>query len=382
MKSPAARGAGNGGPIGIGVLGARSMVARRAVLPAIDASSHTRLVAAASLGGQVPAPWSDKTVETYEAVIAHPDVDAVYIPLPNGMHEEWVERCAAVGKHVLCEKPLAPHPDAARRMQHAADRAGILLAEAWMTPFDPRWAEGLRLASSGLVGRITEVQSTFTFTIGPDGADNYRWDQTQGGGALLDVGIYCLGPAVQLWGAHPTRIEASLIPAPSGVDAATAATLTWPGGEVARISCSFVDAEAQQLVLIGTDGTLTLDGDAHTGGERASEIRLTTFDGLSTTNSTIAVQPGDPYLAMIDSFAAAVSDTGTWERSVDDSVDMLQLLHRIADAASTAAGASTTGQPGSDARGDHLTRHSDTRHSSTRHSNHTPSNHTPSDETT
>ena len=340
MGSPAATGydraAAPARSVGIGVLGARSMVARLAVLPAIDASSRTHLVAAASLGGPVPEPWAAKNVEGYEAVINHPDVEAVYIPLPNGMHEEWVERCAAAGKHVLCEKPLASNADAARRMKQSAEQAGILLAEAWMTPFDPRWAEALRLASSGLVGRITGLRSAFTFTIGPEGADNYRWDPEQGGGALLDVGIYCLGPAVQLWGADPITIRASMVRAASGVDATAAATLTWPGGEIASITCSFVDDEEQRLELVGTDGVLTLDCDAHTGGHKASEIMLTTSDGTTSksTTSTITVQPGDPYLAMVDAFASAVDGTGAWDRPVDDSIAMLELLGRIADSAS------------------------------------------------
>jgi predicted dehydrogenase len=322
------------GSVGIGVLGARSMVARLAVLPAIDASNRAHLVAAASLGGPVPEPWSAKSVESYEAVIDHPEVTAVYIPLPNGMHEEWVERCASAGKHILCEKPLAPTPDAAVRMHRIANDAGILLAEAWMTPFDPRWAEALRLASTGFVGRVTEVRSAFTFTIGPEAADNYRWDPAQGGGALLDVGIYCLGPAVQLWGPTPSTIDATAQLSPTGVDGATRATLTWPNGELATITCSFIDDEAQRLVFVGTDGTLTLDGDAHTGGLRATEIGLTTSDG---TVSTITVPPGDPYLAMVDSFAAAVSGTDAWDGPADDSIAMLELFDRIAKIAAVTA---------------------------------------------
>lgn len=321
------------GSVGIGVLGARSMVARLAVFPAIEQSTRAHLVAACSLGGPVPDPWSDRTVESYEAVIDHPEVDAVYIPLPNGLHEEWVERCVVAGKHVLCEKPLAGDAAAARRMEQTADAADILLAEAWMTPFDPRWAEALRLASAGRIGRPTEVRAAFTFTIGPDAVDNYRWDPEQGGGALLDVGIYCLGAAVQLWGAEPSTVRASRVPAPSGVDASTTATLTWPDGETAHITCSFVDEEQQRLDVIGTDGTLTLDGDAHTGGSRAGEIGLTTADGI---DSTIQVPAGDPYLGMIDSFADAVSGRVAWERPVSDSVAMLRLVERIARAANGA----------------------------------------------
>ncbi len=322
------------------------MVARLAVLPALEASSRARLVAAASLGGPVPDPWAAKTVDSYEAVIDHPDIDAVYIPLPNGMHAEWVERCAVAGKHVLCEKPLAPDPATARRMKKTADQAGILLAEAWMTPFDPRWAEALRLAATGLIGPITEVRSTFTFTIGTEAADNYRWDPTQGGGALLDVGIYCLGPAVQLWGADPVTITASMVPTAGGVDASTTAKLTWPGGQVATISCSFVDDEEQHLELVGPDGVLTLDGDAHTGGHRASGITLTTSATTTSraTTSTIAVQPGDPYLAMVDAFADAVNGSGVWNRPVDESIAMLELLGRVANAAAATSGKLPTPQ--------------------------------------
>lgn len=359
MQHPATAGGtetpdGSDGSVGIGVLGSRSMVARLAVLPAIDASARARLAAACSLGGPVPDPWADRAVHSYEAVIGHPDVDAVYIPLPNGMHEEWVERCAAAGKHVLCEKPLAADSAAAKRMQRSADSAGILLAEAWMTPFDPRWAEALRLASSGLIGQTLDIRSSFTFTIGPEAADNYRWDPTQGGGALLDVGIYCLGAAVQLWGADPSSIAASAVQAASGVDASTTATLTWPGGETATIVCSFVDDEQQRLELIGSDGILTLDGDAHTGGEQASEIRLTAADGIT---STIEVQPGDPYLAMVDAFAGAVTGAAAWGRPIGDSIAMLELLERVAATART-AGSLPGGQTTPDQR--HTSRIDDT----------------------
>ena len=198
------------GMIGIGVIGAGSMVARLAVLPAISASTRATLAAASSLSTPPSSVWSDVSVADYQAVLDHPDVDAVYIPLPNAMHEEWTIKAAAAGKHVLCEKPIAVSVQAAERMRKACDDAGVLLAEAWMTPFDPRWAEVMRLASTGLVGAITEVRSTFTFTIGPEASDNYRWDPAQGGGALLDVGIYCLGPAVQLWGSKPSHIDASI----------------------------------------------------------------------------------------------------------------------------------------------------------------------------
>ncbi|MDA3031434.1 MAG: Gfo/Idh/MocA family oxidoreductase [Actinomycetota bacterium] len=313
-------------PVGIGVLGARSMVARLAVLPAIEASSKATLVAAASLSGPVPRPWAQATVADYQAVIDHPDVEAVYLPLPNNMHRAWTIAAAAAGKHVLCEKPLALSPDDARTMQAACDSSGTLLAEAWMTPFDPRWRRAMQLATDGLVGDITEINAAFTFTIGPDGTDNYRWSPDHGGGALLDVGIYCLGPAVQLWGSQPIAIEASVHLAPSGVDATTTVQLTWPGGQVARARVSFVDPQQQRLEIVGVTGRIVLDGDAHTGGLNAKVIRV---ESETSSEHSIEVEPGDPYLGMIDAFAAAVRGTQRWPRPVERSIDMLELLSQI-----------------------------------------------------
>jgi xylose dehydrogenase (NAD/NADP) len=317
-------------PVGIGVLGARSMVARLAVLPAIEASSKATLVAAASLSGPVPGPWAIATVPDYQAVIDHPDVEAIYIPLPNNMHRAWTVAAAAAGKHVLCEKPLAASADDARAMQAACDSSGTLLAEAWMTPFDSRWRHAMQLAADGLVGDITEINSAFTFTIGPEGANNYRWSPDHGGGALLDVGIYCLGPAVELWGSQPAVIESSVDVAPSGVDATTTVRLTWPDGQVARARVSFVDAEQQRLEIVGATGRIVLDRDAHTGGPNAKRIRVESDTTTSpSSGGSIEVEPGDPYLEMIDAFAAAVRETQRWPRPVERSIEMLELLSQI-----------------------------------------------------
>ena len=106
-------------PVGFGVIGAKSYVANAAVMPAIDAATNATLVATASRSGRVDPRWASTQLVDYDAVLQHPGVDVVYIPLPNGMHREWTERAAAAGKHVLCEKPLAAEPGAARAMAEA-----------------------------------------------------------------------------------------------------------------------------------------------------------------------------------------------------------------------------------------------------------------------
>ncbi len=316
-------------PVGIGVLGGRSMVATRAVMPAIDASSEALLVAVSSLSGPVPEPWTHLGAGTYDDLLAHPDVDAVYIALPNGMHRHWTERAAAAGKHVLCEKPVAPTVLDAAAMFEACDRAGVLLAEAWMTPFDARWRAALDHASSGELGSVLDIDGSFTFTIGPEADDNYRWSPDQGGGALLDVGIYCLGPVVELWGAHPDDIDATALWHTSGVDARTEATLSWIDGREARIRCSFVDAEEQRLEIVGDRASLVVDADAHTGGERARSFVVADADSRLTT-TTVAWT--DPYLGMVDAFARAVRGDAPWPRTMSTTLELLTLIEQIASA--------------------------------------------------
>lgn len=332
-STPANRAATSGaptGPVGFGVIGAGSMVAQRAVLPALDVSDSAHLVAHCSLSGSSAERWADRAVPNYDDVIGHPDVEVVYVPLPNAMHGEWVARAAAAGKHVLCEKPLALDADEARAMSAVCEAAGVMLAEAWMTPFDPRWRATFDLVDDGLIGDVTQIEARFTFTIGADRADNYRWSSALGGGALLDVGIYCLGGVVRLWGADPESIVSTRVAAPTGVDATSDARLTWPGGRTALIRCSFVEAEQQLLRVTGERGVLQLDEQAHTGGVAATAIRHTDADGVERV---ITVDGGDPYLAMIDAFAASVRGDALWPRPVEDSAQMLALLDRIRQAA-------------------------------------------------
>jgi predicted dehydrogenase len=315
--------------IGIGVIGARSMVATRAVMPAIDRSESVQLVAVSSLGGPVPDPWAALSVETYDDVLEHPGVDAVYVPLPNGMHRHWVERAAARGKHVLCEKPIAPIAHDAAAMAAACDAAGVVLAEAWMTPFDSRWRAAVDQAADGRLGSLIDIDSSFTFTIADEAADNYRWTADQGGGALLDVGIYCLGPIVELWGSEPDTVEATALWHATGVDARTEATLSWSDGREARIRCSFVDPEEQRIEIVGDAGALIVEADAHTGGAAATSFLVAETNGRHRNE---VVTPSDPYLGMVEAFARAVRGDEPFPRTMSSTLQLLNLIERIARA--------------------------------------------------
>lgn len=317
-------------PVGIGVLGARSFVATRAIIPAINRSDAARLVAVASGSGSVPAGLEALDAGSYEAVLEHPEVEAVYLPLPNGLHREWTERAAAAGRHVLCEKPLAPSVADAEAMYRAAATAGVLLAEAWMTPFQERWRRAIAMATAGELGRLAHLRVEFTFTIAPEHGSNYRWDARQGGGALLDVGIYCLGPAVEVWGADPLSVAAAARSGPTGVDVTTSSWLDWGDGRTAAGLASFELPVRQLLEIIGTAGRLVIDDRAHTGGPGATSALLERTDGSSETLSASAE---DPYERMVSAFARAVRGVDPWPRPARDVLALLRLIERIRAAA-------------------------------------------------
>lgn len=320
-------------PVGLGVLGVRSHVANTAMLPAIEASAHAEVAAVAAHDGPVPERWFHVDAGGYDDVIDHPDVAAVYIALPNGMHREWAQRCAAAGKHVLCELPLGVDTADAAAMASVCDEAGVVLADAWVTPFDARWSTAIDRVRSAELGDVIDIDAAFNATVGaPAGGDGRRPDH--GTGALIELGVYCLGPIVELWGPNPVVVDATSLWHESGVDARTEAVLEWPDGRQGRIRCSFVDPPEQRLEFVGTDGSLVLERDAHsathtdahTGTPATRDIVVATVDGRVTSSR---VDPGDPYVGMVDAFARAVRGDAPWPRPMSATLQLLALLERI-----------------------------------------------------
>ena len=311
-----------------GVIGATSTVARLAVIPAIEASPKAELVALASLSGH--APSSDaKSYDAYEEVLADPDVEAVYIPLPNHLHREWTERAAAAGKHVLCEKPMAPTAADASAMHDACRTAGVMLAEAYMTPFHPRARAVVDEARGGRLGDVQHMQCTFSFPLRDAG--NHRWQAACGGGALLDVGIYCLAPILEIAGRPPLRLFAAARTTPGGVDASFAATLDFGAGLAADVWCSFDAPERQTMVVTGTTGAVSIE-QAFTAGPAETSFTIEGADGSSTVLDTGGA---DPYRGMVDHFQTVVRGGAHLRRPPEDSIALLALMDSLRAAASS-----------------------------------------------
>jgi D-xylose 1-dehydrogenase (NADP+, D-xylono-1,5-lactone-forming) len=317
-------------PLGWGVIGATSQVARKAVLPAIAASPGARLVAVASesAGAECAVRCSAaRGYRDYAALLDDREVEAVYVPLPNSLHREWVERAAAAGKHVLCEKPLAPTVADAEAMVAACATSGVMLLEAYMTPFHPRAGAVAALVTAGRLGGLRFGRAVFTGTL--DRRDDHRWRPEMGGGALLDVGIYCIAPLLAAAGAPPARVEAAALLSRSGVDVAFSGWLDWGDGFSAVIECSFDAPERQVLELVGTEASLLVDR-AHTPGPADTAIVVRHRDGGT---DTIAAAAADPYRAMIEHFQEVVRGDAVPRRTCDDSIACLALLERLREAA-------------------------------------------------
>jgi predicted dehydrogenase len=235
------------------VLGAAG-IAFGAVLPAIAKSNNGSVVAIASRDPQKARKVAEgypgaRVAESYEALLADPNVDAVYIPLVNSLHKEWTLRALAAKKHVLCEKPLAMNAVEAEEMAVAAASSGKHLMEAFMYRFHPRtrrFVDGLR--------DPMYVQATFGFTMSRK--DDYRAHAELGGGALLDVGCYVVSVSRWVLGEPNNVFARSRI---DGVDWSTSALLQFEGGQTASVFASFEAPEVQELTVVAREGVQRLE---------------------------------------------------------------------------------------------------------------------------
>ncbi|MGD9228753.1 MAG: Gfo/Idh/MocA family oxidoreductase, partial [Desulfobacterales bacterium] len=201
-----------------GVLG-NATIARRCVMPAISKSVNGTLHALATRStehaGKVASENSIAHIyDSYDALLMDPEIDAVYIPLPNHLHRLWALNALNAGKHVLCEKPLACNAKEAREMVSAARDTGLLLMEALMYRFHPRSRRIKQMVAEGRIGTPCLVRSAFCFRMREKdwtNTDNVRLKPEMGGGALLDVGCYSVSVARWLLGAEPTQVQAQAV---------------------------------------------------------------------------------------------------------------------------------------------------------------------------
>jgi D-xylose 1-dehydrogenase (NADP+, D-xylono-1,5-lactone-forming) len=301
------------------------------ILAAARASDRADVIAVASReSGRAEAYAREHGLEraygTYEALLEDPDIEAVYISLPNGLHIPWTIRALEAGKHVLCEKPFSRRVEDVERAFDLAEARGLVLSEAFMYRHHPQTAKLAELVAEKAIGQLRVVRAAFSFPLAAErGEGDTRFDPELEGGALMDVGCYCVN-AIRLLAGEPERVKAEQVLGPSGVDVVFAGTLLHADGVVAHFDCGFVLPRRSELEVVGEEGSLFV---ATPFQVSSPGIELRRADGVEH----VAVEPGDSYLLELENVSAAIRGEATLLLGRDDAVGQARTIEALYGAA-------------------------------------------------
>lgn len=244
-----------------GIIGSAN-IAKGSVIPGIQQSETGEVLAIASRGIEKAKETAEqlnipKAYGSYEELLADPEIEAVYIPLPNHLHKEWAIRAAEAGKHVLCEKPLAINATEAEVMVEACQKAGVVFAEAFMYRYHPRYDLIRDIIQSGEIGEIRGIHGTFTFNNAKD-SKNVRYKKEWGGGSLYDVGVYPISAARMILNQEPqaATVHAFFSEQHEDVDMMASGILEFENGVALTFDCGMWAAFRNELEIVGTEGRI------------------------------------------------------------------------------------------------------------------------------
>jgi D-xylose 1-dehydrogenase (NADP+, D-xylono-1,5-lactone-forming) len=320
------------GPLRIGILGtariARSFISGVAPSKAVEvtALASREAVKAQEFAKEVGV---QRSFGSYAELLADPNVDAVYIALPNSLHAEWAIRAIQAGKHVLCEKPLAATADQVRAMFAAARSHGVMLAEGFPYRSQPHTAKLQELLQAGMIGKVQTIQAAMGFTV----LDplNIRLNPTLAGGVLMDAGIYPVSLIRLLAGERPARVYAAARWHAGGVDQTLIASLEHPSGLLAQISCSFTTATHRQALIAGTEGIILTTFMNNPPLDRPAEFQLKRGLSWDSPYETIGVPAVNGFRAEAESFERLIRLGPThWTGATpDESLDIMLTLDAL-----------------------------------------------------
>jgi D-xylose 1-dehydrogenase (NADP+, D-xylono-1,5-lactone-forming) len=272
----------------------------------------------------------ERAYADYDSLLADPEVEAVYISLPNSLHVAWAERALQAGKHVLCEKPLSRRADEVSRCFDVAERQGRLLMEGFMYRHHPQTRRLIELVAAGEVGAPRLVRAAFSFEL-PE-AGNVRLRRELDGGALMDVGCYCLSGA-RLVAGEPLEVTAQQTLGGDGVDVGFVATLRFPGDVLGHFDAGMSFAARDELELVGEHGSLFLDDPWHC---QNPVIELRRPEGTER----IEIPAADSYRLEAENFSAAIRGREPPLLGREDAVGQaraIEALYRAAESESAVA---------------------------------------------
>jgi xylose dehydrogenase (NAD/NADP) len=323
-----------------GILGTARII--RKTLPALQQTRNGEVAGIASRTEERAREYADKhgvpqAFSSYEALLASPDIDAVYISLPNALHREWVLKSLDAGKHVLCEKPLAMSAAEVEEIARKADETGLRVLEGFMYRFHPRFERLQELLASGAVGTVTFLHVGHTFDAGGD--DNIRWYTGLGGGALFDAGGYCVNVSRMVTGQEPVHVAAFGNYRDANdtgrIDTSIAGMLRFPGSATALFDTGVNLERRNFLEVTGTEGRLYLDNPF--GLLEEDSVLEEHHFGQDTTHHRI--RRGNHFVRMGEHFADSVLNGVPLRYDLADAANNARVLEDLDSAARSHDGA-------------------------------------------
>ena len=336
------------GLVRYGVLGAANIA--RSFIRGMAGSELARVEAVASRTSEKSAAFAaemgvPRHHGSYEALLADPAIDAIYLPLPNDMHAEWAIRAAEAGKHVLSEKPLAVSANEAKAMFAAARLHGVHLAEAYPYMSQQQTLRLRALLAEGAIGQIQLATAAFGFgLLSPDGAPlgdpaNIRLNPIRGGGSLLDAGTYAMSMLRISVGERPRRVFATGRYTAENVDQTVVAIIEFPSGVIGQLSSSMSTAWHRHATIVGTTGVIETNYANHAPVDGTLSLRIKRGIPGTVPFETETLPGGDGFRAEGDSFARMIRNGPThWNGATEaESIDTVMSLEAIAESARTGA---------------------------------------------
>ena len=273
----------------------------------------------------------ERAYGSYEALLEDPDIQAVYIPLPNHLHLEWIGKAVRAGKHVLCEKPLVLRSSEIAELKQLSRESGKLIGEGFMVLHQPRWQRVRELVQNGSLGRFVHAQSVFSFFL--DDPGNIRNKPEYGGGGIFDIGCYPTVLSRYVLNEEPQRVLASVELDPDfGVDRLASVILQFPSGPVTfTVSTQMVDF--QYFQFFGTEKMVELQTPFNTPDFRSMTIKVNSGNILEAPKVAETFSPVNQYTRQGDAFARAVFEGAKFAGSLDNAAKNLKVLEAIFRAA-------------------------------------------------
>jgi len=306
------------------------------VIPAMQEGMYCEIAAIASRepGKALPAAQAlniPKAYDSYDALLSDPEIEAVYIPLPNHLHVEYAEKALANGKHVLCEKPIALSADQAQRLADtAAKYPKLKLMEAFMYRFHPLWHKAKQLAKEGVIGEVRTIQAFFSYYN--DDPKNIRNIKEAGGGGLMDIGCYCISQSRFILEEEPIRVMGIVNYDPAThTDRQTSAILDF-GNVTCTFTCSTQLNPFQRFHIFGTRGSIEVEIPVNIPHDAPSRIFV---HKAGQATEEISFEAVNQYTLQGDAFSKAIIDNTEVPTSIEDAVNNMKVIEAVEESGKT-----------------------------------------------